>query len=322
MVTPVNAGYLSRNWIIITQQGRYFLKEYRFGDSSRVVAAHAALFHFHRAGISVIVPLSTLDNQTICHWEGRFYTLFPFVEGRQLQRGALSARAVESIATLLARLHLAGYNAQIPEIRQRLPTDGRPTFHSQSEMILVIIDRQPDHTPFDELAVQTIRRQQALVATTPMEYGALGLAADHLLHGDYHEGNLFFNGQEEVAYLYDWEKTEIAPREIELVRALLFTCFSNPTDFCGTFAPANFALGEQFLCAYHAIYPLQPAALTAAVHARYWGSLCSLWVPTEHYLQQNERVDLFLEANLAEINYFAAQMEHFTDWLMQVIESR
>jgi len=320
-ITPVDAGYLSRNWLIATNDGHYFLKQYRFDDFTPVAAAHTALFHFHRSGIPVIVPLATVDDQTICTWHERYYSLFPFVTARQLRRGALSQQAVQSIGTMLARLHLAGRNVKVPHVRERLPQDGRARFVREATTILERIARQSPHTQFDELAATTVRRQLALVAETAMDYTTLGLAADHLLHGDFHDGNLFFNKRDEVSALYDWEKTEIAPRESEVVRALLFTCFSNPDNFRGTFALRNFALGEQFLKAYHTCYPLELATLRAAVHARYWGSLCSLWVPTEHYLRQNHRVDLFLESNLAEITYFAGQMAPFVDWIAKVLDA-
>jgi Ser/Thr protein kinase RdoA (MazF antagonist) len=159
-----------------------------------------------------------------------------------------------------------------------------------------------------------LRRQLTLVEQTPMAFATLSLQSDHLLHGDYHDSNLFFNADEEVSHLFDWEKTEIAPREIELVRALLFTCFSNPENFRGTFEPHNFDLAAAFLSTYHALYPIEAEQFIAALHARYWGSLCSLWVVDEHYRRQNDRVDAFLEANLAEINYFAAYMPQLIDW--------
>ncbi len=313
--TPVAAGYLSRNWLIDAADRRYFLKQYRFTDGTRVTAAHASLFHFHRAGLPTIVPLATNDGQTFCSDGSHFYSLFPFVAGRQLQRGALSVRAVQSMGAMLAQLHRAGQNVALPHVQPWQAKDRRLSFVSEATAILELIARQPTLTPFDRLAEQTLRRQLALVEQTPMAFATLTLRSDHLLHGDYHDSNLFFNVEEEVSHLFDWEKTEIAPRELELVRALLFTCFSNPENFRGTFKPHNFDLAAAFLTAYHARYPIEAQRFIDALHARYWGSLCSLWVVDEHYRQQNDRVDLFLEANLAEINYFADHTSQLIEWL-------
>lgn len=317
-ITPVTTGYLSRNWTVTTVAQRYFLKEYRFQGIDRVQAAHASLLHFHSCGIPTIVPVKTQHNQTICEHEGRFYALFPYVEGRALQRGALPKRAVQAVGAMLARLHRAGDDCCPPHVRQRLPKDDRRAFKAGAVTILALIAQQERKTAFDRLAQQTLERQLALVAQTEMDYASLTLQSDHLLHGDYHDGNLFFDEQDQVRYLFDWEKTEVAPREVELIRALLFTCFSNPHNFCGTFTSQNFALGTAFLTAYQEAYAVDHAGLVDALRVRYWGSLCSLWVPTEHYLHQNHRVDLFLEAQLTEINYFAAHLDSFANWLNTV----
>jgi len=318
-MTPVEAGYLSRNWLLATADQRYFLKRYRFTDRARVVAAHATLFHFHRAALPVIMPLATADGQYICSDGDHFYTLFPFIAGRQLQRGALSPRAVQSMGTLLARLHRAGQHALLPQVRQLMLKDNRATFTPAATALLDLIAAQPIQTPFDRLAQETVQRQLVLVAQTPMPFDALTLQSDHLIHSDYHDGNLFFNDQEEVTHLFDWERSEVAPRELELVRALLFTCFSNPHNFRGTFTPQTFALAATFLTSYHTAYPLDPQRFVDALHARYWSSLCSLWVVNEHYRHQNNRVDLFLEANLAEINYFADQLPALIDWAVGLL---
>ena len=309
--TPIEAGYLSQNWALETSGGTYFLKAYRFDDRTQVEVAHAARLHFHQAGIPTIVPFTTHAGQPIYTHDDHHYSLFPFVTARQLRRGALSITAIASIGTLLARLHRAGHGVQLPQLRARVLRDQRAAFQIQATELLALIARQPEQTSFDALAEQTLRRQLTLVDQTAMDYTKLGLVSDHLLHGDYHDSNLFFDEQERVCYLFDWEKAEIGARESELVRALLFTCFSNPHNFRGTFTPQNFDQGKAFLHAYQSTYPVNPERLADAIVARYWGSLCSLWVATEHYLNHNQRVDPFLEANLAEINYFADNLSRF-----------
>ena len=317
--TPVAVGYLSQNWVITAGNERYFLKQYRFDDVTRVIAAHAALLHFHGTGLPAILPLTTRDGQRVCTMGDHHYTLFPLIAGRQLRRGAMPMAAIQSMGAMLARLHRAGHNVQVPHLRQwRLKAD-RSLFVADASAILDRIVQQPTLTPFDLLAEQAVRLQLALVARTPMDPAALTLQPDHLVHGDYHDGNLFFNEADEVAYLFDWEKAEIAPREVELVRALLFTCFSNPDNFRGTFLPHNFKQATVFLAAYHAQYPIEPERFIDALRARYWGSLCSLWVVTEHYLHQNTRVDTFLESNLAEISYFADHLPEMIVWFHSLV---
>lgn len=317
--TPVAAGYLSQNWVITAGNNRYFLKQYRFDDVERVAAAHAALFHFHRAGLPAILPLATREDQRICTTADRHYTLFPFVAGRQLCRGALPIVAIQSMGTMLGRLHRAGHNVRLPQLRQwRLKAD-RSLFVADASAILERIIQQPTLTPFDLLAEQTVRLQLALVEQTPMDLAVSALQPDHLIHGDYHDSNLFFNKADDVAYLFDWEKAEIAPREVELVRALLFTCFSNPNNFRGTFLPPNFEQAALFLSAYHSQYSIEPERFIEALRIRYWGSLCSLWVVTEHYLYQNTRVDPFLESTLAEISYFAEHLPQMIDWFRSLV---
>lgn len=191
-VTPVQAGYLSENCKLTTATGSYFLKQYRFTSYERVAAAHAAKHFFHAAGIPVILPLATHDGETICTSEGRYYSLFPWVAGRQLRRGNLSTTAVRSAATMLARLHRAGYAVHLPHVRVNFKPPNVAAFQSSARQILAQINAQPVLSEFDLLAQQTLQLKLALAATTPIDFNALALTSDHLLHGDYHDSNLFF----------------------------------------------------------------------------------------------------------------------------------
>ncbi len=312
---PIAAGYLSQNWQLVTAAGTYFLKRYHVDQRTAVAAVHSVISHFQQANFPVVAPCTTREGATICTVDGGHYTLFPFVRGHQLQRGALTSQAVRTLGAMLARLHRAGCGVQLPNVRVRAFADQRAAFQHRAEALLPIIDGQSTPTPFDELARETVRLQLALVAQTPFDPAAVALPNDHLLHGDYHVDNLFFDEVGSIRWIFDWERAAVGARASELMRALIFACFATPRDFQATFTPQNFALGKDFLDAYQRHYPIEPAEAVAALQARYWDSLSSLWVVEEHYLHHNQRVDPFLASNFSEVTYFSTHLPQLIDWL-------
>jgi Ser/Thr protein kinase RdoA (MazF antagonist) len=313
-VTPVTAGFLSQNYVLHTGTGRYFLKQYRFAERRQVAAAHEAKFFFAAAGVPVILPLRAKDGDSYFALGERFYSLFPYVEGRHLPRGHFSARALDSMAETLAAIHRAGRHVHLPSTRISHAQKDGALFVATARQILEKIP-QHERTAFDELAEGFIRLKLRLAAQHQEALAAIDLASDHLVHGDYQDANLFFDAHEQVSHVFDWEKTAVAPRGLELVRAIEFICFSNPNDYSALFSEENFARARRFLQAYHQIYPMTRAEFATVSHVRYLQKLCSLWVESDHYLAGARRVDLFLEAEYNAVKYYAHHLDEHIERL-------
>jgi homoserine kinase type II len=311
-VTPVAAGFLSQNYVLHTGAERYFLKQYRFTERRRVAAAHEAKFYFAAANVPVILPLHTRNGERYFAFGERFYSLFPYVGGRHLPRGLFSPAALDSMAATLARIHRAGRHARLPSVGVSHAQKNYAHFVETARQILDKIP-QRQRTAFDELAEAFIQLKLRLAAQNQSALAAIALASDHLVHGDYQDANLFFDQRERVSHVFDWEKTAIAPRGLELVRAIEFICFSNPDDYTAVFSAENFAGARRFLQQYHEIYPITRAEFAAVSHVRYLHKLCSLWVESDHYLAGNQRVDLFLQAEYNTVRYYAQRLDEYIE---------
>jgi Ser/Thr protein kinase RdoA (MazF antagonist) len=255
---------------------------------------------------------------TFFTFEDKFYSLFPFVDGRHLPRGTFSPRAIKATARMLAQIHQAGKAA--PLAGQRSMSTERPDaqFVQSAEQILRLIPRQ-GRSAFDELAEQGLQLKLRLMQQFNNPGPMLDRNDDHLIHGDYQDGNLFFTEGEMVKAVFDWEKCSIAPRELELVRTIEFICFSNPHDYHAVFSAANYERARIFLSHYHVAYAVPRERFSAAVRARYLTQMHSLWVETEHYLVSNQRVDLFLETGLRTLQFYAEHLEQHIDQLCKGI---
>lgn len=112
----VKKGVLTTNYIVTTPDTKYFLKRYRFDLEKRVTENHLIEHFFADKGIPVILGIPAHNGRTYFTHGNGFYTLFPFVNGIQYERGMLPEHAIRSFGKMLADIHTCGKNVTIPEI--------------------------------------------------------------------------------------------------------------------------------------------------------------------------------------------------------------
>lgn len=304
-VRNVTSGYLSLNMIIRDKARQYFLKQYRFDNTERVQNAHAAKFFFAKGGVPIILPLLQKNNASFFLFANHYYALFPFVRGRVLKRREFSAQALQSAATMLANLHGLSRNHCPQMVSKEREGWDTADFVRRAETILRRIEAIPEKTTFDKQAEESLRRKLALVQDVHSSYEDFGLRNDHLTHGDYHNQNLFFNSTDNVTHVFDVEKTERAPRLLELLRSMDFICFD------AHFASRNFACAARYLRAYQNVYPFGQDEIIRCMRAFFWYGIHSLWVEEEHYARANTRADCFLEPGLRKLTYMTANKDAY-----------
>lgn len=306
-IQPIERGYLSNNFYLQGEIGSYFLKQYRYSQPDRVLAAHEAKFFFAAANVPVILPLRTVAGASFFDFEQRYFALFPYIEGRHLTRGCFSEQAITSCAEMLSRIHRAGKNPVVHHIKPRMSVRNKAHFEETAHLILERID-PTRNTEFDQLALETIRLKLRLADRHQNEFAGIDLPSDHLVHGDFQDANLFFDAEDKVSHLFDWELTRIVPRGLELVRAIEFICFANPENFKAIFSVENYEKARCYLQHYHDRYPIERNEFEMVWRARYFDKLLSLWVEEDHYLAGNPRVDPFLESEYHTTRYYAEHL--------------
>ncbi|MEK6935269.1 MAG: phosphotransferase, partial [Nanoarchaeota archaeon] len=243
-------GYLSQNFILQNGGTKLFLKQYRFDNLEKIKEIHRAKFFFASGNIPVILPIQNNEGDYIFEHAKKYYSLFPFVEGRIIQRTERSRKAFESAGKMLAEIHILSKQGYPDIIHDYVKGWKKEEFLSEAETIKQRIETTSVKTNFDKLALETLQCKIKLVAENNLRYEELNLKNDHIIHGDYHGRNIFYDENDEVKYVFDIEKTTVSPRVLEIVRSMDFMCFSNNYE-AKNFEDANF-----YLAAFNKIYPI------------------------------------------------------------------
>lgn len=298
LVEKVSQGFLSENYILTDGTDKFFLKKYRFDNSGRIEEIHRTKKYFSDGGIPVILPIPTASKDTFFENERHLYALFPFVHDHQLQWKEVTDNALISYAQMLARIHLLGSKSAVAVNEFNKPWNSEVTLKLIGS-ILQKISGIENKTDFDIRAEKNLLLKKEIIESNQKAYSEFHLSNDHLIHGDYTVANVFFDKDNNVSFVFDWEKTEYSPRFLELFRSLIQ---------CTLFDTIR---SKTYLDAYLKLYPATKDELKSGLDAYCLEQTHSLWIEEEHYLKGNNRTDELLESNSFKINYFAHELEDF-----------
>ena len=122
----VLAGTLNANYRVETDDGPVFARQYRSDlEIERIQREHEITRWVADRGIPAIPPRSEAGGETVVEVEGRFWSIFPWVDGRVPVRGSLSSRQAESIGEVHGQIQEA--LAEHPDSRGVALLDARRT---------------------------------------------------------------------------------------------------------------------------------------------------------------------------------------------------
>lgn len=300
----VTKGFLSENHVLVdaVSGNKYFLKRYRFDNQEKIEQIHTAKKYFSEKGIPVIMPLSTKEDQTFFSAAGAYFALFPFIAAKHLERNELSDEAIVSLGEMLAKIHLAGNNAQT-SIQKYFEGWNKDKLLSRVSELRLVISEIKNLTDFDIQALRDIDLREKIISLNKITFQDLDLPPDCLIHGDYHGGNVFFDEHNHVSHVFDFEKTQYAPRMFELFRSTVFIFFGQSFD------KESIRKATLYIDAYTNLCPASKEELWKGLTLFYLRFVHGLWVQTEHYLKGNTRVDQFLAQDYERINYLSEHLE-------------
>ncbi len=313
---PVAAGVSTANHILVAGDAKYFLKQYRAKFTpERVSQIHAAKQFFANGGIPAVLPLANKSGKTFFEHGGHCYTLFPFVEGTVVDRYH-PEQAITSMATLEAKLHrLSEHGA--PQIARQIDLSwDTAEFLEEAPKVLTLIESLP-HDDFNAQARKTLELKVQLVEQSSMNYDDLGLHNDHLIHGDYHAENMFFTPDHQVKYLFDFEKTGLAPRYYELIRTVFLTSLNR--GFKHQSIEHHIPDAVTYIRLYHKQYPITADEIRAGVLTRYYTDIHSLWQERAVFEQGNDRVRPLFKGDYFALSWLSEHLEELIKQLQQAI---
>lgn len=307
----VAGGYLSDNFAVGNEEKKYFLRQYRAKYTRpEIEAIHRVKKFFAENGIPIISPLKTENGETFFELDDRFYALFPFVDEKTIEASDLSERSIKSIGKMLAKIHLLSKNG-FPNLTEEKTSEfNKEKCLKIGEEIKEIVDNIKNPTNFDKMAQRQVSYKIDLVKKNQIKFSDLGLKYDHLIHGDFHALNLFYDENGEVKYVYDLEKAVISPRSFEIARAIDYICLEN-------FGPENIRKVRIFISAYRSIYPISNDEIKIGLRFWYLKNIHSFWIEEAHYLNNNFRTDVFYPIQDKKLKYYS---KNFDQMIKNILE--
>ena len=282
---PIAASVLNQNYMVGTVAGRRFIRFHRKSRTRERLETEQDVIHAAAGrGIPAIAAISDGGGRWLHSLSNQFISVYPWIEGETLRRGAIGPGAARTLGDLHGRLHATLRDYSHP----KLPTSGTGTWWDREESIEVLgrvddlIRYYPSSTP-EQLRIQdAIRRQMDWLQTNEArpanEFAGL---RRQCCHGDYHERNVIMDAAGGVAAVVDWEITGMIPPVFEVLRAL---------SFMELWAPE---LSGPYLTAYRTHATLEDCE--AGVEMWWQAQLHSTWVYRARFIEGTRAAGQFLE---------------------------
>lgn len=201
-----------------TLEGIFILKRCAPGqdDPDRLALRHRIVASMQEHGCPIAAIHPTRAGDTFVRRGSRLYELFQFIEGRRFGRGPRQARAS---GYEMARMHdqFMDWDGPVPDGRGYHDTSG------VEQALMLLPERLCPDDPHRLRGVATICRSLvALFGDAHDHVEQLGYASSPrtIVHGDWHPGNLLFEGDDVVAIL-DFDSIRHEPRVLDVANGML-----------------------------------------------------------------------------------------------------
>ncbi len=302
----VKKGFLTENFILSDGQTRYFLKKYRSNNLERINEIHEVKRYFANGAIPVVLPKSLSDGKTSFEYDGAYFALFPFVEGKHIEKNDINESAINSLGKMLGKIHLAGKESRL-KVNKYFNIEDKDETLKRIDEILCKIAEITIKNDFDNIAIENLQLKKELISKNTLKISDLTWKSDHLIHGDYHEQNVFFDDEDEVKWVFDFEKTIYAPRTFELFRSMSILFMTQDINRRGL------DNAKKYLKAYESIYPISEDEIRLGLQLYFVKLFHGIWVETEHYINGNTRIDHFIFNDFYRLNYLTQNLDLFTN---------
>ncbi len=275
-------GSVNRVFRVQAGQQTFYLRLYRSSDVAVIERESLVMAAARSGGVLVPAALPTRSGAGWLNLDGQLCALFNAATGFQVARADLSATEATAAGEALAQLHRA--LEPLPDLGWRRytlaydPAAGLARLDTVRRAIEGL--GAPDLT--DAWALERLRSQRARLADPACPHTADLSGPRQGIHGDYHDGNLFFDAQR-VSGVIDWEQAAWMPRAFEAVRSAHYM-FSGVPAWAAAFLNvylSGLTMGRP---------ELQAAALAYGVQADH-----NVWSLEEVYLHGNARARQFIQ---------------------------
>jgi homoserine kinase type II len=274
-IQRARGGATHRVYRIDAERGAGFLRIYRRPDERVAQREHDLIAYVRAQGLPAPALLRARSGKTLMEHASSLCALYEPAQGQQRRGSELTVAQVSAAAELLARLHRTlATQEDVGYVQWTLRWDGPAWIQRLEHVESQLLERGlQDET--DRYALERLRAQREWLAHPDCVHAYRPRSAAQVVHGDYQDANLFFDG-ERVSCVIDWEQAAFMPRGYEVARACWFMFRACPEPTLG------------FLRAYRQHNPLSSAELDDG--ARAWATFADhhVWPIEEAYLHGND----------------------------------
>jgi homoserine kinase type II len=282
------SGTINRTILLETITGLYALRVCRATKTTQAAQQECDVIKFvAQQGLPALAPIDLPNGEPFLILNHQHYLLFPKARGLQTARPLLKPWQLEKMGECLAHLTLALEDYSTRDIyRRSFVFDLSATLARLSELEQRI-KTFPQFGPDEEAALERVYKQRAFLETHEPTANLENLHFQ-VSHGDFHDGNLFFeNG--EISAIIDWDQLRVVPRYFELLRTTHF--------LLSELKPSNV---RRFVEAFIKHYPVDKKELSATIRLYSTERAYNLWLLETIYLEGNERARVFLRGRFAD----------------------
>jgi homoserine kinase type II len=283
----VEGGTLNWNFRVVTGGRDFALRCHRDNlESERILGEHALLAWAAARGIAVPVAIPSRSGPTLVEADGHRWSFALWLPGAHVPRGILSSAQAWALGEMHGRIqtHLATHPDSL-DAGLTLRWDIDESKRTLGRLIGVASERGEEPWIVEALA----RQRDLLGAMTPLTPEDITTLPRQLVHGDFHDQQVLFEGDEVWAVL-DWEIWRTDPRAWELVRSLSFSKVMDSPRL------------EDYLRGYHEHIRLGEDEARLALRLWFQSRIAGTWAWSACFVEGNDRVRDFFPDMVAELD--------------------
>lgn len=275
-------GVVNRTVLIQTEHNGYALRVYAPQKSREAIELeHRVMSHAWFRGVPAILPLPLPVGGYYLEHEGFFYALFPQAMGNQVAREDLQPTHLITMGRSLALLNTALADFPPEGLPQRNFAKTVPETIATIDRLLAVIALWPTPSAQEDNAIMCLEQQREYLRRRSPQFSPGGIAFQPT-HGDFHEGNIFFQ-EDRIVGIIDWDQVRMGAKAWEAIRYANFLYLHHPPSLIRLFLESFFQHSDLSLDEFE-----RTVQLYSAHHAH------DIWAMQAYYLESNEKAAVFI----------------------------
>ncbi|HEY0979473.1 MAG TPA: phosphotransferase [Candidatus Paceibacterota bacterium] len=282
-------GVLNKNYILRTSRGTYFLKSVRAKQQERISYIAEVEEFFRERSIPAVCMAALPSGERYLKIEDALYTVYPYIANMHVH--AYTKGHMRAMGEILGSIHKAGATqvpSRLASSKFSIP-EREAVLHELTERRESIRGKQVLEAIDEEFLSYIELKLERIVDC----FKEPSLPSDTLVHGDYHDRNILFKG-EDIVGVCDWEKALMAPRAYEVARALEIICFGEGQRRVRTEQEMRDSAAV-FMRAYNSVYALSSEELRKGIALRLYKLIHSTWIERQYYDLRDSRSNKFIQ---------------------------